>query len=56
MECNDGDPFIIKVPMVKIVFDRDGTLLADGPADLVTRVLEGRLRVDPLTGRLVDSE
>ena len=40
----------------EVVFDRDGTLLADGPVDLVTKVLEGRLRVDPLTGRLVDSK
>lgn len=38
------------------VFDGDGKLLADGPADLLTKVLKGTLRVDPHSGRLIVAE
>jgi len=39
-----------------VLFDGDGNLLADGPADLLTKVLKGALHVDPRSGRLVPSE
>lgn len=40
----------------EVVFDTDGSVLADGPVDLLTKVLDGRLRVSPSSGRLVSSE
>ena len=40
----------------EVVFDTDGAVLADGPSDLLAKVLNGSLHVSPSTGRLVPSQ